>query len=175
LSDSLTPKQKKFCNEYLIDFNASRAAIAVGYSKKTAYSIGSENLKKPEIQIFLAKRQLELQEATGITQKRVLEEYAKVAFLDIRKLYTADGALKSITDLDDDVAGAISGIESHEEKVDSDDETEKIVVGTNRKVKTYDKVKALDSLARHLGMFAKDILELKGTLQVEQITGMQFK
>ena len=46
----LTDKQEKFCLEYIVDFNATQAAIRAGYSKKTAYSVGSENLRKPEVQ-----------------------------------------------------------------------------------------------------------------------------
>jgi phage terminase small subunit len=48
MSDKLTDKQKRFCEEYVIDWNATRSAIAAGYSENTSYSIGSENLKKPE-------------------------------------------------------------------------------------------------------------------------------
>lgn len=169
----LKDRKKKFCEEYLIDFNATNAAIRAGYSKKTAYSIGSENLKKPEIAEYLAARQKELQNVTGITQQRVLLEYAKVAFVDIRKFYAVDGALKSIHELDDDAAGALAGVESYEEKIKTDGEEEDIVIGTNRKIKTYDKVKALDSLARHLGMF-KDQIQISGQIGIEQITGMDF-
>ena len=52
----MTAKQRRFCDEYLIDLNATQAAIRAGYSKKTAYSIGDENLNKPEIKEFIAKR-----------------------------------------------------------------------------------------------------------------------
>src|SRR5687768_780298 len=106
--NELTEKQKKFCEEYLIDLNGTQAAIRAGYSEDSAKQIASENLTKPDIQEYLSRRQKELQETTGITQKRVLEEFAKIAFLDIRKLYTVDGSLKSIHDLDDDAAGALS-------------------------------------------------------------------
>ncbi len=112
----LTGKQQRFCEEYLIDLNATKAAIRAGYSEDSAGAIGHENLKKPEIQEFISARQKELQEATGITQKRVLEEYAKIAFFDIRSLYTPDGGLKDIRQLDDNAAGAISSVESVEEK-----------------------------------------------------------
>jgi phage terminase small subunit len=54
----LTPKQERFVQEYLVDLNATQAAIRAGYSRKTAYSIGEENLKKPDIQDFLAKARL---------------------------------------------------------------------------------------------------------------------
>ena len=53
LKESLTGKQKMFCEEYLVDFNGTRAATAAGYSEKTGYSIAGENLKKPEIQAYI--------------------------------------------------------------------------------------------------------------------------
>lgn len=77
---SLNEKQKRFVLEYLIDLNATQAAIRAGYSKKTAYSIGQENLKKPEIQKAIQAKQNKLQNKLEITQERVLEELAQVAF-----------------------------------------------------------------------------------------------
>ena len=50
---NLTPKQKRFCQEYLIDLNATQAAVRAGYSEKTAYSVGNENLRKPEIKKYI--------------------------------------------------------------------------------------------------------------------------
>lgn len=165
---NLTDKQRKFCEEYLKDLNGTQAAIRAGYSQKTANEIAAENLAKPSIKAYLAERQRELQEATGITQKRVLEEYAKVAFLDIRKFYTVDGSLKSIHDLDAESAGALAGVEVYEEKITQDEEAP--VIGMTKKIKTYDKVKALDSLGRHLGLFGKDNEQLK---PIVNITGMK--
>ena len=69
----LTPKQKRFCDEYLIDLNATQAAIRAGYSKKTAYSIGQENLKKPEINAHIEKRMEEKEEALIAKQDEVLK------------------------------------------------------------------------------------------------------
>ena len=57
----MTPKQKRFCDEYLIDTNATQAAIRAGYSEKTAYSIGQENMKKPEIRAYIDERLAEIQ------------------------------------------------------------------------------------------------------------------
>lgn len=59
----MTEKQKLFCEEYLIDLNATQAALRAGYSEKTAYSIGNENLKKPEIQEYIQKRLKEKEDA----------------------------------------------------------------------------------------------------------------
>lgn len=169
--NNLTAKQIKFCEEYLIDLNGTQAAIRAGYSKNTAKEIAYENLTKPHIVTYLTQRQRELQEATGITPKRVLEEYAKVAFLDLRKFYTVDGSLKSIHDLDDHSAGALAGVETYEEKIKTDSESEEITLGQTKKIKTYDKVKALDSLGRHLGLFREDNEQSRPLVQ---ITGMKI-
>jgi len=78
----LTEKQKRFCEEYLIDFNATQAALRAGYSQKTAYSIGDENLRKPEIQSeiqFLIKKR---SERTGINADSVIKELVKIAFAE---------------------------------------------------------------------------------------------
>lgn len=75
----LTLKQKKFADEYLISGNATDAAIKAGYSKKTAYSIAEENLKKPDIKAYIDERLIELDEATIATQKEVLQILTKHA------------------------------------------------------------------------------------------------
>ena len=69
----LTAKQKRFCDEYLIDLNATQAAIRAGYSKKTAYSIGQENLKKPEISEYIEKRMAEKEDALIAKQDEVMK------------------------------------------------------------------------------------------------------
>lgn len=68
----LTPKQQRFVDEYLIDLNATQAAIRAGYSEKTAYSIGDENLKKPDIKKAIEKAQQERQKRTLVTQDDVI-------------------------------------------------------------------------------------------------------
>ena len=73
--DDLTGKQKRFCEEYVIDWNASRAALVAGYSEKTAYSIGNENLKKPEIR----KEIQSAAEKLGITAEYVLGNLKEIA------------------------------------------------------------------------------------------------
>lgn len=77
---ALTEKQKRFVAEYLVDLNATQAAIRAGYSEKTAGSVGNENLKKPEIQNAIQKAVADRQQRTEITQDKVLDELGKVAF-----------------------------------------------------------------------------------------------
>jgi phage terminase small subunit len=76
----LTPKQQIFVTEYLVDFNATRAAIAAGYSERTAGKIGSENLQKPEIKAAIAEATKARQVDTGVTADRVVAEIASLAF-----------------------------------------------------------------------------------------------
>lgn len=78
-------KQKLFAEEYIVDFNATQAAIRAGYSKKTAYCIGSENLKKPVIQELISESIRDRIRRTHITQERVVLELASVAFADMAK------------------------------------------------------------------------------------------
>lgn len=74
----LTQKQQKFCDEYLIDLNATQAAIRAGYSKRTAYSIGSENLKKPEIKKYIEKRMEQMESELIAEQNEVLKYLTSV-------------------------------------------------------------------------------------------------
>ena len=74
----LTAKQQRFCDEYLIDLNATQAAIRAGYSKKTAYSIGVENLKKPELKKYIEDRMAEKEAALIADQDEVLKYLTSV-------------------------------------------------------------------------------------------------
>lgn len=142
----LTRKQAAFVREYLVDLNATQAAIRAGYSKKTAYSIGAENMSKPEIQAALGIASARRAKKTEITAERVLREYAKLAFYDPKKLYDHNDQLKSIADIDDDTAAAITSLD-HISLPDS------AGGGSLQKVRMADKKAALDSIAKHLGMF----------------------
>ena len=156
----MTDAQKRFCDEYLIDLNASRA-YKVAYknckSDLTARTNGSKLLTNTNIQEYISKKQEEIEKRTEVTQDMVIKELAKIAFLDIRKLYTENGQLRNVADIDDDTAGAISSLETLEEYDGYGDDREKI--GDTQKVKLLDKTKALELLGRHLGIF-NDKLDL---------------
>ena len=145
----LSDKQKKFCEEYIIDFNQTQSAIKAGYSAKTAYSIGNENLKKPDIQAYIKELLSKREERTQITADMVVKEWAKIAFFDIRKIFHKEGGLLNPHDLDDETATVVSSIKARDVKVGDDIETIK-------EYRLNDKMKALDMLAKHLGMFEKE-------------------
>lgn len=150
----MTDAQKRFCDEYLIDLNATRA-YKVAYPRcrkdETANAASSRMLRNVKVQEYISEKQKEIEKRTEITQDMVIKELAKIAFLDIRKLYTENGQLKNIADIDSDTAGAISQLETLEEYEGYGDDREKI--GDTQKVKLLDKTKALELLGRHLGIF----------------------
>lgn len=145
MAAKLTPKQRRFVNEYLIDLNATQAAIRAGYSKKTAQQIGAENLSKPVIQAEIQKRQVKLQNKLEITQERVLQELAAIAFAngaDFAKVVIT-GLLPTVEmiptdELTPEKLPAIAGIKANQYGVE---------------VKLHDKVKALELLGKYLGTF----------------------
>lgn len=148
----MTKKQKIFVEEYLIDLNATQAAIRAGYSSETAYSIGSENLKKPEIRARIDKAMAERSKRTGINQDRVLQELAKIGFANIRDVVDPDTA-KVLPQAKEEDLACIQSI-----KVKPNE------WGTEREVKMYDKKAALVDIGRHLGIF-KDKVEVSGLEQ----------
>lgn len=146
----LTPKQRRFVDEYLIDLNATQAAIRAGYSPKTANEQGARLLANVSIAKAIQEARDKQQERTEITQDRVLLEYARIAFFDPRKLFRSDGSPKPVEELDTDTAAALAGLEVREEFEGAGEN--RTFVGYTKKYKLANKLGALDSLAKHLGM-----------------------
>ncbi len=171
----LTPKQARFVDEYLIDLNATQAAIRAGYSKKTAHVIGPENLEKPEIKEAVAKRNQKRIAATEITAERVLREIAAMAYYDpaelvaiMRPLEAGEDPLEGegVFEVDGKRYG-LSGINSAIDILKLPETIRRAIVGwgydrnQNFTLKLADKSKALDQLARHLSLY-NDKLEING-------------
>lgn len=159
--NGLLPKQAKFVAEYLISGNATQAALAAGYSAKTAYKIGAENLRKPQIaslleqkQSVIAASQDERLAAMELTKERVQREIARIAFFDARKMFAQDGTPLAITELDDDTAACIVGLDVLEEWVGHGED--RVLVGHVKKYKIANKNVALDQASKILGMYEKD-------------------
>jgi len=146
---ALTAKQQRFIEEYLVDLNATQAAIRAGYSEKSAYSVGQETLRKPEIAQAIAEAQAERSERTQITQDMVVRELAKIGFSDMRKFSRwGPGGVRLLdsSELDDDSAACVAEV--------SQTITE---AGGSIKFKLHDKKGALELLGRHLAMFTDKI------------------
>lgn len=147
---TLNPKQARFVAEYLVDLNAKQAAIRAGYSSRTAQVQGSRLLSKAKVADAIQVGQKAREERTRITQDRVLQELARLAFFDIRRLYNEDGSLKAPHELDDDTAAAVAQLESLEEYAGSGED--RALIGHTKKAKTFSKDAALSLAMRHLGM-----------------------
>lgn len=150
----MTNAQKIFCDEYLIDLNATRAyKVAYPKTKKeeTINSASSRMLRNVKVREYIKEKMKEREQRTEVTQDMVIKELSKIAFLDIRKLYNDEGGLKNIQNIDTDTAGAINSIESVEEFDGHGEDREQI--GYTKKIKLSDKTKALELLGRHLGIF----------------------
>jgi len=149
----LTPKQRRFVEEYLVALNATQAAIRAGYSPKTAYSIGMENLRKPQIAAAIQEAMKSRSARTEVTQDRVVKELARVAFVDpVQVINFKTGAV--LSDISEDDRAVLAGV-----KVKDGD------TFTEREVKLCDKLRALELLGKHLGIFT-DNVALKGMLPV---------
>jgi phage terminase small subunit len=141
----LTEKQQRFVDEYLIDLNATQAAIRAGYSVKTATTQGSQNLTKLNIQQVIAERMAERSKRTGVNQDRVVLELAKIAFVNATDVINAKDATIKLSAASDDTAA----IQSVKVKIIPTKEGE----GIEREVRLNDKLKALELLGKHLGMW----------------------
>lgn len=146
---ALSQKQKKFVEQYLIDLNATQAAIRAGYSARTADRIGPELLGKTCVSKAIAEQLKARSERTQITQDRVLLEIARLAFSDPRKAFDETGKLKSIQDWPDEVAASISSIKT-KRLIESDEPIEVV------EVRFWDKNAALDKASKHLGLYEAD-------------------
>lgn len=141
----LTPKQRLFVQEYLIDLNATQAAIRAGYSIKNAEFQAHCLLKNPKVKQAIELAMYEREQRTKVTQDRVIEELAKIAFInptDVINEYDAslhNGATREDT-------AAISSIRVR--RIPSKDG-----MGIEREIKLHDKIRALELLGKHLGLF----------------------
>lgn len=166
----MTEAQKRFCDEYLIDLNATRAyKVAYPKTKKeeTINSASSRMLRNVKVQEYISEKIKEREKRTEVTQDMVIQELSRIAFLDIRKLYNESGGLKNIQDIDEETIKAISSLETLEEYDGYGEDKEHI--GNTQKVKLLDKLKALELLGKHLGMFNDVNVNMKNAIQVELV------
>jgi phage terminase small subunit len=145
----LTPKQKRFVDEYLIDLNASQAAIRAGFSPKTSRFIGYRLLTVPKIKEALRVAQEDLSRRTEVTQERVIAELAIIALSNIGDVVSwgPEGvSVKSNDELSPEILASIADVSKSGGKE-----------GGMVRVRLYDKLKALELLGKHLGLFEEKI------------------
>ena len=136
----MTDKQKRFCEEYMIDLNATQAAIRAGYSPKTANEQGAQNLVK--LSKYIDQLKAEQSRRTGVSADRVVRELAKIAFVNAGDLIDPETASVKLDASRDDLAA----VQSIKVKTFGED-------GLEHEVKLADKLRALELLGKHLGVF----------------------
>lgn len=170
---ALTPRQARFVEEYLVDLNATQAAIRAGYSAKTARSVGHENLTKPDIAAAVSDGRKRLSEATAVTAERVIGELAKIGFANMADYMraTPDGdPYLDFGQLTRDQAAALAEV-TVEDFRDGRGEDARDV--RRVKFKLADKRAALVDLGKHLGLFRERVEHTGkdgGPIQTEDVT-----
>jgi phage terminase small subunit len=161
----LTQKQRRFVQEYLVDLNATQAAIRAGYSERTAHVQGPRLLGNVRVQVAIQEALKKREQRTEITQDRVLTELAKIGFADIRD-YLEYKTEKTVVAYGDD-GEPIIDYRQIIDVIDSKNVDTSVIqeVSISKdgtfKFKLYDKQKALNDIGRHLGMFV-DKTEVSG-------------
>ena len=156
--DKLTAKQERFVDEYMIDLNATQAAIRAGYSEKTAQMQASRLLSNVMVQAAIEKEQKKLAAKLGITTENVARELAHIGYDDIKN-YLSFRTEKVQTGSDEITGEPIYDYRTIVDMKDSDDidtrNIQEISIGAKGefKFKLYSKADALNALGKHLGMF----------------------
>ena len=169
MADELNEKQKRFAKEYVKDFNGKQAAIRAGYSEVSSSSTASELLTYPKVQAAIQKEIQKRNKRIEVTQDRVVEELAKIGFSDIKDVVEWDGdstRIKDSSEVDGTIIAEITDIETFIKSIPGGKGKEpKQMLNRTKKVKLHDKMKALELLARHMGML-KDVkqVHLEGDL-----------
>ena len=159
MSKGLPIRQARFVAEYLIDMNATNAAIRAGYSKKTAGVQGPRLLGNVRVAEQIAEKTGKRLARLEITADRVLQELAKLAFYDPGALLESDGSMKQIADIDDVTRMAVAGLEVTELFEGTGDQ--KHAYGLCKKIKLADKGQNLERLGKHFKLFT-DKTEVTG-------------
>ena len=155
---ALRGKQQRFVDEYLVDRNATQAAIRAGYSVKSANEIGAQNLAKLSIKEAIAIGEAELAERTKITQDMVIKELAKIGFsnmLDYINVTEGGDPVTDFSTLTRDQAAAISEITVEEYTEGRGDDARNV---KRTKFKLSEKRSALVDIGKHLGMFKEHVV-----------------
>jgi phage terminase small subunit len=152
-TDTLTAKQRRFVAEYSIDLNATQAAIRAGYSAKSAQQLGYQLLQKTSVAAAIAAEKARQLKAADLSAVRVLEEHRRISFSDIRHYLDEHGRIKPLHTLAPELTAALASIKVTKKNLTVGDGQQEDVI----ELKLWDKLQALEALARHFGLLTEKV------------------
>lgn len=167
----MEPRQAAFVREYVVDFNGTQAAIRAGYAEAGANTTAARLLANPRIAPEIRKAVERRARRTEVSADRVVTELARIGFVDPRLLLDEEGRLRPVSEWGDDLAGAIASIEVEELFEGRGEDREHI--GRLKKIRLWDKNRALDVLAKHTGVYRDNILQIVNVIQSPQWTALR--
>ena len=166
--DGLSDQHKLYCLEYIKDLNATKAALRAGYAEGSARQQASALMSKPNIQRYIQELFDQRSKRVEVNADTILRELLAMATVDVTEAYDDAGWLKQIKDIPAHVRKSIAGLETQE--IFQGEGDDRSIIGMARKVKFYDKTKALELLGKHLKIWT-DKVEHSGTISLEQLIG----
>ncbi|MEO6523269.1 MAG: terminase small subunit [Mucilaginibacter sp.] len=151
LQEFLTPKQQVFCDEYLTDMNATRAALVAGYARSVA--LNGQVMLMPKIQMYLKSRMEDRSAKAKFSADRVLEELGKIAFGNMADYFDSNGDMKAMHEIADDAKAALWSVSV------GDAGSGSTATGGMVKFRMYNKLAALDKIAKHIGMYKPEVMK----------------
>lgn len=168
MAKKLTDMQRLFCENYLIDLNATAAAQRAGYSAKTATNKASALMKEPQVKAKIDQLLAARSKRVQVAADDVLERLDNIGGVDIAECFDANGALKNIHDIPKELRKCIASIEVLEVEEFNRDTKQMEKIGETKKIKFWDKIKANELIGRNLKMWT-DRVEVSGKLTLEAL------
>lgn len=163
MEHGLNDMQVRFCEEYVLDWHVTNAAKRAGYSERSAHSIGSDLLKKPEIREYIEFLKADTARLAGVSALRNVQELRKIAYSSIAHFHNKWIELSKFEELTEEQKAAIESIETKSEISQDGEKTLQFV-----KIRLYSKIKAIDLMNKMLGFNAPK--EIKMDVEVTELT-----
>lgn len=153
MAGQLNPRQARFVEEYLVDLNATQAAMRAGYAPGSAPVAGARLIKNAKVQEAITAGMAARSRRTEVTADRVLREMARIGFSDLRRCFGPEGQLLRPEQWGDEAAPAIASVKVTTRPSGEVDENDNPIIEQVHELKLWDKPGALRDMAKHLGMF----------------------
>ena len=167
LNTKMTAKQRRFCEEYLTDLNGTQAAIRAGYSSKSSYSQANRLLKNAEIKKYIDHLMVDRSKQLSLSARQVVDDHIAIRNMKVSDILDDSLHIKPVSEWPDIWQMYVSGVDI-KEAFESGKSAGEVTMTVLKKLKWPDKLKNLELLGKHFGIFEKDNLQRRPP--VEQMT-----